>query len=1021
MPSTSLDIRLAEPVVFLRGSGDVTSRRRQGVPPDTAPAMVRGILTLKLAKATKIRSISISLEGKAKTEWPEGIGARRTEVTEDVNVLSSSTVFFRAGHEDDAAPTSSARRAMSLGPGVGLDHEADDEGAISDDEDDADNTDEPRRANNLDQGTICATRGRRLSADQDFFHRHIVEHNEQTSILTPPYTPRTGTPSVPGSPRQTLQELRSVLRSDLANSRTSVPSRPPSIHGASGSQPTLPRPTAPHEVLSAPASHVPSTNVSSDASVKSLHENISEHPSDEEVGDHLPVLRRPSPSRRESSASFLGENEAQRAHDNPQISPPLTERQRSASRSTVSHPPATRSSSHVPHSPHHPRPILQTSGSVSLRNTGSPSPHPSSLHPTFHTQTESPGAEASPVRDRDRSESRVRGRQNTRFSLAAVSSVLHEIGHEITEITDRVRSKSRASTGPRPFGRGGAGSVGPREHEHEQRLKDRAAERQRERETAVLGRDETQRGRQKERTALEKIGASLGLDVDPNVEADMWQEFKKGTYNYPISFAVPSNTPPSLHCDFGSISYRLKAVVHRTGTFVPKLVAHTEVTLISCPGEDDTEERENVVIERQWDEQLRYFITISGKSFPIGGTVPITLVMMPLAKVKIYRLTVMLEGGSNAQSNEAHTEARRLTEKIDYYAHGRRVARHDPTRRYELLSLKYPNLKHDKGVRLPLLPILDDSNNAISHSPLAGLIEGQDADEIATNLLNPNGPWTIQLQANLPTCSSPVHFTCKHTKSNIIISHWIKIMIRVERGDDSQMDKGKRKQFDIIVETPVHILSCNPDYTALPAYSLPSLPVQKIGTSVGGCLCNHVKAEQQNRLQIAAPSGIPTQSPISGLGYSAFNVPPADFIHPSPRRAQVSNPNTVAPDRIMGGMAVEAAIGHNASGFGERPQVTRAHDSDERITTLVNRSLQFERLVSGEEGTSGDMPPAYTDAVDGAYHGEERGRVMFSEVTASRQGSRSRPGSRSRAGSRSRPGSRPASRPVSRATSMVWT
>ncbi|CAE6538137.1 unnamed protein product [Rhizoctonia solani] len=648
MPSTSLDIRLAEPVVFLRGSGDAISRRRQGVPPDTAPAMVRGILTLKLAKATKIRSIAISLEGKAKTEWPEGIGARRTEVTEDVSVLSSSTVFFRAGHEDESAPTSSARRAMSLGPGIGLDHEADDEDAISDDEYDEDNADESRRINNRDQGTIRATRGRRLSADQHFFHRHIVEHNEHTSIPTPPYTPRTSTPqaSVPGSPRQTLQELRNVLRSDLATSRTSIPSRPPSVHGAPSSQSIPPRPTGPHEILSAPVSHVPSTNVSSDASVRSLHENISEHPSDEEAGDHLPVLRRPSPSRRESSASFLGEHEAQRAHEDALNSPPHTERQRSVSRSTVSQSPVVRPNSQT-HSPNRPRPILHTAGTDSFRNASSPSPHPSSLHPTFRSQTDSPGAEASPVRDRDRSESRVRGRQNTRFSLAAVSNVLHEIGHEITEITDRVRSKSRASTGPRPFGRGGAGSLGPRERvEQEQRLKDRAAERQLERERAVAGRDETQRGRPKERTALEKIGASLGLEVEPDAEAEMWQEFKKGTYNYPISFAVPANTPPTLHCDFGSISYRLKAVVHRTGTFVPKLVAHAEVTLISCPGEDDTEERENIVVERQWDEQLRYYITISGKSFPIGGTVPITLVMMPLAKVKIYRLTVLLEGES---------------------------------------------------------------------------------------------------------------------------------------------------------------------------------------------------------------------------------------------------------------------------------------------------------------------------------------------------------------------------------------
>lgn len=117
-----------------------------------------------------------------------------------------------------------------------------------------------------------------------------------------------------------------------------------------------------------------------------------------------------------------------------------------------------------------------------------------------------------------------------------------------------------------------------------------------------------------------------------------------GTYNYPISFAVPSTTPPTLRCDFGSITYRLKAVVHRTGTFVPKLVAQAEVTLISSPGEDDTEDRENIAVERQWEEQLRYFITISGKSFPVGGVVPITLVMMPLAKVKIYRITLLLEG-----------------------------------------------------------------------------------------------------------------------------------------------------------------------------------------------------------------------------------------------------------------------------------------------------------------------------------------------------------------------------------------
>ncbi|KAG8709975.1 hypothetical protein FRC08_017803 [Ceratobasidium sp. 394] len=1021
MPGTSLDIRLAEPVVFLRGSSDTVARRRNAAPPETAPAMVRGILTLKLAKATKIKSIGITLEGRAKTEWPEGIGSRRAEVTEDVSILSSSTVFFRAGHEDDAAPTTFTRRAMSLGPGVGLDHEADDEGALSDDEGDGEDPHPARR----DQGTI---RGRRLSADQHHFQRHFVEHNDFTSLPTPPYSPRTDNnqSSVPGSPSQTLHELRNVLRSDIALARSPVSSRPPSINGPVTPQTTAPRGTATQRVVSLPSSQIPSTNVSSDASVHSFHPDISEHPSDEEAEtNHLDAPRRPSPSRRQSSASLFESPDTTQSHIDALHLSPMTERQRSISRSTVSHSPAVRPGTVVNRpspSPAPPRPILQASSPSPTTHTLSPGP--SSSRPAF---PESPA--------RDRSESRVRGRPATRFSLSAVSNVLHEIGHEITEITDRVRSKSRASTGPKSFGRGGAGS-----QKAEERGRDRTTER--ERGGGEELKDEVTRGRQKERekSALEKIGASLGLGAEGGEgdgEGDMWQEFRKGTYNYPISFAIPSNTLPSLHCDFGSVVYRLKAVVHRAGTFVPKLVAQAEVTLISSPGENDTEETDNIVVERQWGEQLRYFINISGKSFPVGGVVPVTLTLMPLDKVRIYRISVILE------------------EKIDYYAHGRRVARHDPTRNYELMSLKHSNnsLKHhhEKHNRSPLLPIIDDGD--ARDSPLFGLVEGRNGEgdgEGALNLWNPNGPWTLQLQAHLPTCSSPVHFTCKHPKSNITISHWIKIVIRVDRGEEEKDQEKKRKQFDIIIETPVHLLSCkcNPEYTALPAYtfSSPSQNQRSFGpVPPGECLCDHSKAERQNLVQPAFYSAT-APMPIQGLGYGAFNVPPIEF--GAGLRRTSSGPNASAPDRMMTGLGADGArpgdraksgtgAGAGASGSrpgtgsAERPPNGRSAESAERLTTLVDRSLQFARLVSGEESVSGDVPPAYADAVNGTgeergrergrVDPEERGHVMFTAaaIAESRSGSQSRTQSRSRPASR--PGSRPGSRPNSRPPSIMWT
>jgi hypothetical protein len=74
MVKQPLQIRLTEPVIFLRGpsTGLDFRGRPQAVREDAPPAMLRGLLTLRLSKPTRIRKIEIKLEGKARTEWPEG-------------------------------------------------------------------------------------------------------------------------------------------------------------------------------------------------------------------------------------------------------------------------------------------------------------------------------------------------------------------------------------------------------------------------------------------------------------------------------------------------------------------------------------------------------------------------------------------------------------------------------------------------------------------------------------------------------------------------------------------------------------------------------------------------------------------------------------------------------------------------------------------------------------------------------------------------------------------------------------
>jgi hypothetical protein len=117
-----------------------------------------------------------------------------------------------------------------------------------------------------------------------------------------------------------------------------------------------------------------------------------------------------------------------------------------------------------------------------------------------------------------------------------------------------------------------------------------------------------------------------------------------GTYTFPISFSIPSHMPPSLYCSYGSVSWRLKATVHRPGVLTAKMTATHDVTLVATPSEDDTEDTDSIVVERFWDDQMQYVLTVSGRMFSIGGTIPIDMLFLPMAKVKILRLSVNIEG-----------------------------------------------------------------------------------------------------------------------------------------------------------------------------------------------------------------------------------------------------------------------------------------------------------------------------------------------------------------------------------------
>ncbi|KAJ3565158.1 hypothetical protein NPX13_g7602 [Xylaria arbuscula] len=89
-------IILAEPNVFLTGFDHDGHPRHE---PANSSALLRGKLQLDVTKNVKLKSITLKLHGKARTDWPEGIPPMKIEQHEEVSLRTQVLTFFHAMHE----------------------------------------------------------------------------------------------------------------------------------------------------------------------------------------------------------------------------------------------------------------------------------------------------------------------------------------------------------------------------------------------------------------------------------------------------------------------------------------------------------------------------------------------------------------------------------------------------------------------------------------------------------------------------------------------------------------------------------------------------------------------------------------------------------------------------------------------------------------------------------------------------------------------------------------------------------
>ncbi|KAK6526878.1 hypothetical protein TWF281_010075 [Arthrobotrys megalospora] len=298
---------------------------------------------------------------------------------------------------------------------------------------------------------------------------------------------------------------------------------------------------------------------------------------------------------------------------------------------------------------------------------------------------------------------------------------------------------------------------------------------------------------------------SFGRSESPgrSVASRGYKLFQPGEYSYNFELPIENILPETIQCELGSVKYELEATIERAGAFRPNLVGKKDVVLIRCPADTSLEQVEPIAISRNWEDQLHYDIVISGKSFPMGSQIPIAFKLTPLAKVRCHRIKIY------------------VTENIEYFCRNKKVHRIEPTRKIQI---------YEKRADGPVHASYPGSSARVTAGGRHGDPDNPDSElgpdqRLGDNLLGDLegdiiGPTEMEFNVRLPGCGAKegkIHFDT--TYKNIQVHHWIKIVMRLSKVDPN--DPGKRRHFEISIDSPFHILSCKCSHAniSLPAYS----------------------------------------------------------------------------------------------------------------------------------------------------------------------------------------------------------
>ncbi|KAK9763724.1 hypothetical protein K7432_009358 [Basidiobolus ranarum] len=118
---------------------------------------------------------------------------------------------------------------------------------------------------------------------------------------------------------------------------------------------------------------------------------------------------------------------------------------------------------------------------------------------------------------------------------------------------------------------------------------------------------------------------------------------RKGEHTYPFEIALSGNLPETIHTDFGTVEYKLKATIDRP-TFCTNYTVEKDVVIKRFALPSSTELIQAVNIAEVWNDKLAYEVHIPSKAFGLKEKIPIRFNILLLSEdISLRKVSCLLK------------------------------------------------------------------------------------------------------------------------------------------------------------------------------------------------------------------------------------------------------------------------------------------------------------------------------------------------------------------------------------------